>query len=68
MFVHECDVSPQPRYNYLEMCSIWLHVLGSCHIHIAVIAIVTKRSLFKYHPLEAFTQPKPTSSDLLKDQ
>lgn len=52
------EESSQPRYNYMEMCSISLHLRGTCHIHIAVIAIVTKRSLFEYHSFEAFAQTK----------
>lgn len=62
--MHGFEVSPQLRYNYMEMCSIWLHLSGTCHIHIAVIAIVTKRSLYEYHSLKAFMQLKP---GLLKD-
>lgn len=58
VFVHGFEVSSQPRYNYAGMCSIWPHLRGTCHIHIAVIAIVTKRSLFEYRPLEAAVQPK----------
>ncbi len=50
VFVHGFKVSSQPRYNYMVLCSIWLNLWGNCPIHIAVIAIVTKRSLFEYQP------------------
>lgn len=61
-------MSSQPRYNYMETCSVWLHLSGTYHIHLAVIAIVTKKPLFEHYSSNDSTLPKPTSSDLLIDQ